>query len=216
MGWNGSGTFTRTNGDNTGSTTWQQDKADGDKILASRHDTHDQDLADGINSCLAKNGENSMTANLDMGGFLIQNYGTTGNNIPEFSSGTFIPALNQASDWTISTSEGSYIKIGNIVFVTGKVVATRTASIVSSKPLVITNLPFAAAKDGSCNISKIAGIPTNGVIGSIDSGATEIDVLEAATTEVSPNVYTQNPIYIDDLGDYNNTFIVFSCQYETS
>jgi hypothetical protein len=67
MAWNGSGTFTRTNGDNTGSGLWQQDKADGDLIVASRHDTHDQDLASGINACLAKNGENAMTGNLDMG-----------------------------------------------------------------------------------------------------------------------------------------------------
>lgn len=76
MGWNGSGTFTRTNGDNTGSTTWQQDKADGDKILSSRHDTHDQDLADGINACLAKNGENSMTGNLNLNSNQLQNVGT--------------------------------------------------------------------------------------------------------------------------------------------
>ena len=64
MGWDGSGNYSRTNGDNTGATTWQSDKADGDKIVASRHDTHDQDLADGINACLTKNGENAMSGNL--------------------------------------------------------------------------------------------------------------------------------------------------------
>lgn len=68
MVWNGTGTFTRTNGDNTGSTVWAQDKADGDKITASRHDTHDQDLADGINACLPVNGEKAMTGDLPMGG----------------------------------------------------------------------------------------------------------------------------------------------------
>jgi hypothetical protein len=53
-----SGSFSRTNGTNTGSTLWASDKTDGTKILASRHDTHDQDLADGINACVLKLGTN--------------------------------------------------------------------------------------------------------------------------------------------------------------
>lgn len=64
MAWDGNGSFSRTNGDNSGSTTWAQDAADGDKITAARHDSHDQDLADGIEACLAKNGENSPSAHL--------------------------------------------------------------------------------------------------------------------------------------------------------
>ena len=53
MPWSG-GSFTRTNGVNTGSTLWAQDRDDGYKILASHHDTHDQDIADGVNSTLEK------------------------------------------------------------------------------------------------------------------------------------------------------------------
>lgn len=63
MAWS-AGTFTRTNGDNTGSSLWQQDEADGDNIESSRHDTHDQDLATGINTCLTKDGQNSPSAHL--------------------------------------------------------------------------------------------------------------------------------------------------------
>lgn len=37
--------------------------------MASRHDTHDLDLASGINACLHKGGQNSATANISMGGF---------------------------------------------------------------------------------------------------------------------------------------------------
>lgn len=62
MAWNGSGTFSRTNGTHTGSSTWVQDRDAGDYILASRHDTHDQDLADGIGACLTKNNESKPTA----------------------------------------------------------------------------------------------------------------------------------------------------------
>ena len=66
MPWSG-GAFTRTNGVNTGSTLWAQDRDDGTKILATRHDTNDQDMADGINSTLEKSGSNAATGNLDIG-----------------------------------------------------------------------------------------------------------------------------------------------------
>jgi hypothetical protein len=58
MAWSG-GTFTRTNGVNTGATAWATDAAAGVKILAARHDTHDQDLAVGINQCANKDGSNA-------------------------------------------------------------------------------------------------------------------------------------------------------------
>jgi len=66
MPWSG-GAFTRTNGVHTGSTLWVQDRDAGTKILAARHDTHDQDLAGGINSTLEKSGSNAATGNLNIG-----------------------------------------------------------------------------------------------------------------------------------------------------
>ena len=66
MPWSG-GSFTRTNGVNTGSTLWAQDRDDGTKILATRHDTNDQDMANGINSTLEKSGSNAATGNLNIG-----------------------------------------------------------------------------------------------------------------------------------------------------
>ena len=66
MPWSG-GSFTRTNGVNTGATLWAQDRDDGTKILATRHDTNDQDMADGINSTLEKSGSNAATGNLNIG-----------------------------------------------------------------------------------------------------------------------------------------------------
>ena len=72
MAWNGSGAFSRTNGTHTGSTVWTQDKDAGTKIVSNRHDTHDQDLSDGINSCIAKNGENYMTGAFDLNGQVIE------------------------------------------------------------------------------------------------------------------------------------------------
>lgn len=70
MPWSG-GTFTRSNGVFTGSLVWTDDKNAGTKITSAHHDTHDQDLAQGINACLNKNGQNSPTANISWGGYKI-------------------------------------------------------------------------------------------------------------------------------------------------
>lgn len=66
---NGSGTFTRSNGTNTGATTWALDRDGETKISAQRHDAHDEDFATGITNSLAKNGETSPSANLPMAGY---------------------------------------------------------------------------------------------------------------------------------------------------
>ena len=72
MPWNG-GVFTRTNGEYNGTTVWQTDALNDIKIESDRHDVHDQDLADGINACLPRDGTAAMTGFLDMGGNVIVN-----------------------------------------------------------------------------------------------------------------------------------------------
>lgn len=62
MAWDGSGTFTRTDGTRTGTSVWQDARDAGVKIRADDHDTHDQDLATGIGACLTKNNESKPTA----------------------------------------------------------------------------------------------------------------------------------------------------------
>ena len=66
MGWSG-GTYTRSDGVFTGTQIWQSNRDAGTKIVADRHDTHDQDLATGINSCINKDGSNAMTGAMNMG-----------------------------------------------------------------------------------------------------------------------------------------------------
>jgi hypothetical protein len=61
------GAFTRV----YGSGGWVADRDAATPILATRHDTHDQDVADGINACLAKDGTNAATANLNIGNFRL-------------------------------------------------------------------------------------------------------------------------------------------------
>ena len=64
MPWSG-GTFNRANG----ATGWADDQAANIGIEAGRHDTQDNDFRNGINDTLNKNGQNTPTANLPMGGF---------------------------------------------------------------------------------------------------------------------------------------------------
>ena len=66
MGWSGD-TFTRTNGTHTGTSVWQQDRDAGTKIVADRHDTNDNDLATGINTCITKDGQNAFTGSANLG-----------------------------------------------------------------------------------------------------------------------------------------------------
>ena len=68
MPWSGSN-FSRTNGTFTGAAVWAQDAGAGTKIVTGNHDTHDQDIATGIDSCINKNGANAAAADLPMGGF---------------------------------------------------------------------------------------------------------------------------------------------------
>ena len=64
MAWSG-GQFTRANGD----TGWVDDATALIGIEAGRHDTQDNDFKTGINATLTKDGTNTPTANLPMGGF---------------------------------------------------------------------------------------------------------------------------------------------------
>ena len=74
MPWNGTGTYSRDNGVYVGPLIWNEEATDGNpEIQSATHDTHDQDIAAGITACLAKNGENAMTGDLDMGNNTVIN-----------------------------------------------------------------------------------------------------------------------------------------------
>ena len=66
MGWDGSGNFNRTDGNRTGSTTWAQARDAAVLVNAPDADIHDQDVADGLENCVTKDGQNSPSANLPM------------------------------------------------------------------------------------------------------------------------------------------------------
>jgi hypothetical protein len=91
MGWSG-GTFTRTNGVFTGTGIWAKDRDAGTKITAAHHDTNDDDLATGINTCITKDGQNAFTGAADLGSQKITALGdgtahTDGLNIGQVQDG---------------------------------------------------------------------------------------------------------------------------------
>lgn len=97
MSWSG-GTYSK---GNAGTGGWVGDASLGIGIEAGRHDTQDNDFATGINNCLAKDGQNAMTANLNFGGFLPTNVGAGTAAAPAFCAGNdpdtgmFYAAANQ-------------------------------------------------------------------------------------------------------------------------
>jgi len=69
MPWNGSGRFQRTDGTRSGPRVWR-DAAEGlIRINAPDADTHDNDLAAGLEACLTRSGETAATADQPMGGY---------------------------------------------------------------------------------------------------------------------------------------------------
>jgi hypothetical protein len=72
MPWQIDGEFIRTNIEFSGNNVWGQDLSAGYKIIASRHDLHDEDLAEGIEQCINTSGYNAMLAELNMGDNIIK------------------------------------------------------------------------------------------------------------------------------------------------
>lgn len=103
-GWNGSGTFSRTH-------DWTEDQGNGIKIRADRHDDNDVDFVSGINNTMTKDGQNSATADLNMGGNKLKN-GKTATLVGDFpivsdiqnAVQTFITSTGSANAYLIALS----------------------------------------------------------------------------------------------------------------
>jgi hypothetical protein len=62
--------------------------------VASRHDTHDKDLADGINDCIHKGGQNSPTTNIAWGNYRIT---ALGDGVAATDAATYGQTITGAS-----------------------------------------------------------------------------------------------------------------------
>lgn len=145
MPWN-AGVYTRTNGQFTGSTIWETDKANNIKIESARHDTHDQDLANGITACLNINGQNAMQTDLNAGSNKVVNVANGTNNLDAVNlsqlntklsannaisglswNGTTLSALRTAGDYTTDIKLINYGKFSGLIRHKSYVFATAPA-----------------------------------------------------------------------------------------
>ena len=140
MGWSG-GTYTRSDGVFTGTQIWQSNRDAGTKIVADRHDTHDQDLATGINQCLNKDGSNAATANLDAGTYRITRVGdgtahTDAVNAGQIQDGALI---FQASDTGSANTYAIALTPAVTAYVAGQVFHFKAANASSGASTLNVN-----------------------------------------------------------------------------
>ena len=140
MGWSG-GTYTRSDGVFTGTSIWQSNRDAGTKIVADRHDTHDQDLATGINSCINKDGSNAMTGAMNMGSQKINSLAdgtahTDGVNAGQIQDGGLI---FQASDTGSANTYAIALTPAVTAYVAGQVFHFKAANASSGASTLNVN-----------------------------------------------------------------------------
>lgn len=158
MPWSGSAgseTYSRTDGTRTGATVWAQADAASVDIVSDDHDTHDQDIADAVNACLKKDGGNSATADIPLGGNKLTGLGagsadTDAVNVAQLNaiasgnvpSGTVMLFVQTSAPtgWTKSTTHND--KALRVVSGTASSGGTTAfSSILTSRTISQANLP---------------------------------------------------------------------------
>lgn len=108
MPWSG-GTYTKGNNATGG---WTGDASLGIGIESGRHDTQDNDFATGINQCLNKDGTNSATGDLNLGGFKVVNIAagtarTNASQVAQVQDGDFVWLGTTAGTATAQTASAT-------------------------------------------------------------------------------------------------------------
>jgi len=185
------GKFERINGPDPqfkGDNVWQDDQQASIKVIAVRHDYHDEDLAQGISQCLNINGENAMKADLDLGGFELINLGTGEEDVAD---GTWTPTL--PTDVTPGGNNGgSYVRIGRLCIVMASIQWITQTHAQPLDDFTIGGLPFAIATPNGGTLTQYLGsaLPLKGI--QLQDNTTYIfrsNMQQAGTHEVKPVQY---------------------------
>ena len=173
MAWNGTGTYTQTDGVYSGAGICASQAGDGDAVIrATEMDALVEDHAAAINACLAKNGENALTGNFDAGGFLLQSLGTPSADDDAAVHGDMVASGAFAgTDITLTQNDGTTIVIdvsglaagtGGVNLTTAQTVAgIKTWSAIGAHAHVKFNGPTTSKVD----------VPTPGANVTIDTTA---------------------------------------------
>lgn len=173
MGWSG-GNYTKGNNSTGG---WTGDASLGIGIEAGRHDTQDNDFATGIDQCLNKDGSNSCTGDLNLGGFKPVNLAAGTAAAPaivaggDVNTGIFSPAADQIGIATNGTEKVRINATGQV----GINASTLDAGSNLTFSTTETNMLLGkfSADAGGLNMivrkSRSASLNTNAVVQSGDS-----------------------------------------------
>ena len=166
MPWSG-GVYTRSNGVFTGATVWASDASVGTDITTAHHDTHDQDLATGLNNCVTIDGLNQIAAsfvpdvdatyNLGAATFRWANVYVSGN----VTGGTFVNSTLNAPALT-GTVTGTYT-LGGTPTLTSPTIASPTLSGNVAGTYTLGGTPTITAPVLSGNVTgtyTLGGTPT--------------------------------------------------------
>ncbi len=171
-----SGVYTRSNGTFTGATVWQQDAAVPVNIIASRHDTHDQDIATGLNNCVTIDGLNKPAATITPVADATYALGST------------------ALRWTnLYLSSSTYLFNGAtnaVQLVAGTLTAARAATFPDASGTVVLT-------GGTAAVMSIADATNGGLSFSASSGAV------TAALNVNDLVAKASPVGADSVALYD-------------
>lgn len=180
---------TRTDGVRTGTEVWAEADSAGVKILSSAHDIHDGDLASMINLCLKKDGGNTATANLPMGGFLLTGAGSA-------TARTHNPLTSQVQDgafnYVAAAGTGDAITLDLTPSITAYVAGAvywfkATATNTGAATVAIDGLAAKDIKKGAAGGTALAAgdITSGGMYGVIYDGTNMQLVTPGLTRTVS-------------------------------
>lgn len=137
MPYNGSGSFSREGG----STAWVDDRNAGTKITADLHDTHDEDIAEGLTLAICKDGQSTCSARIPFAAGIGVSDGTVSAPGINFSSDTNTGIYRIGADNIgVSLGGAKVIDIGTTVTLHAKKGSAGTApSWTSSDVVVVEN-----------------------------------------------------------------------------
>lgn len=191
------------NGNFTLSFDWNNDAANGIPITASRVQSEDQNIADGLSMCLTVDGQSTTTATIPFAQGVKIGGGAATLSI--YDQGTWTPTDASGSGVGLTVTSAAYIKIGKLVTVTCAVNYNSPSGL--SNAVFIGGLPFAAT-------FPISGSPVSYTICGTDSGKTLIARVPGSNgTQVG--IYTTSNISatISDVTSGINHFLGFSITY---